>query len=342
MPDSNKPFRWGILGTGNIARQFCRDLQKLPGHRVHLVGSRSPDRAADFAQEFGGTAADDYQGLLDDPGVDGVYVAVPNTLHAEWTMGALSEGRHVLCEKPLGTSVAEAEQMFAAAEKANRTLVEAFMYRSHPQTQALVAAARDGTIGQLTHIRASFCYRTTQIDGNVRFDSDLAGGALMDVGCYCLDVSLLLADSEPTHVSATTRRHERDVDVMTAGTIGFANGVQATFTCGLDTQCDNTLVLAGTGGYIAAEWPWKPKQDASFLVKQSAKPRQELAPDEVAGPPPERRVETPSDLPLYALEAKAFAATVRDGATPFMTRDDSIRLARLLDRVRSEAVLVPS
>ncbi|MEM7808912.1 MAG: Gfo/Idh/MocA family oxidoreductase, partial [Planctomycetota bacterium] len=129
------PFRWGVLGTGNIARQFCRDLQALPGHELRLVGSRSGNRAADFAREFGGTAADGYHGVLDDPGVDAIYVSLPNTLHAEWTINALGEGRHVLCEKPLATSTAEAEAMFAAAEKADRHLVEAFMYRCHPQTQ---------------------------------------------------------------------------------------------------------------------------------------------------------------------------------------------------------------
>ncbi len=334
---SRTAFRWGVLGTGNIAKQFCRDLKSLPGHELHLVGSRSADRAAAFTREHGGTAADGYQGVLDDPGVDAIYVSLPNTLHAEWTKKALGEGRHVLCEKPLSTSEAEAQLMFDAAKKAKRHLIEAFMYRCHPQTLALVKAVRERQIGTLTHIRTSFCYRTTQIDGNVRFDKSLAGGALMDVGCYCLDMAMLLADAEPTDVSAVVRRHERGIDSMTAGTIGFDNGVHATFTCGLDTHCDNTLVVAGTGGYITAEWPWKPKAEAGFVIKQSHKPKQELKAGESAGPPPEQVVETPADLPLYALEAKAFARAVRENAEPFMTPNDSLRLARLLDRVRAAA-----
>ena len=121
------------------------------------------ERAADFCQEHGGIAADGYDALLDDVGLDGIYLSLPNTLHAEWSVKALKCGHNVLCEKPLATSAAEAETMFAAAKKAKKTLVEAFMYRCHPQTKAVVSAVREGKIGRLTHVRASFCYRTNTV-----------------------------------------------------------------------------------------------------------------------------------------------------------------------------------
>ena len=335
--DQHGPFRWGVLGTGNIAGQFCRDLNGLSGHELSAVASRSADRAADFCREHGGTAVGGYDDLLDDPGLDGVYVSLPNALHAEWTRKALRAGHHVLCEKPLATSVAEAEGMFDAARKADRLLVEAFMWRCQPQTRRMLQAIREGEIGTVKTIRASFCYRTTKFDGNVRFDPELAGGALMDVGCYCLDAILLFGGGGVSSVSAEARRHDRGVDAATSGVVTLDNGVHATFTCALDTQLDNTLIIGGTGGYLTATIPWKPGEGAGFTVKQAARPKQELKAGETAGPPPERFFETPPTMPLYAAEAEAFANAVRGMAEPFMTRDDSLALARLLDRARSSA-----
>ena len=327
-------FRWGILGTGNIAKQFARDVESLPGHDVASVASRSAERAADFCKEFGGDAADSYSALLDDVGLDGLYISLPNTLHAEWTMRALRCGHNVLCEKPLSTNLAEAEKMFAAAAKARKLLVEAFMYRCHPQTKAVVAAVRDGRIGRLTSVRASFCYRTNTISGNIRFDPELAGGALMDVGCYCLDAAMLLADSPITSATAIHRKHDRGVDVMTSGLLGFENGVQASFTCGMDTAADNALRVCGTDGFLTVAVPWKPVANAGYTLSRGTPPKQDLAKGETPVTPPPEFVETPASLPLYALEARAFAACVRGEAESFMPAADSLRLAKLLDHLR--------
>ena len=327
-------FRWGIFGTGNIAKQFARDLAALPGHELASVASRGAERAADFCKDFGGDAADDYSALLDDVGLDGLYVSLPNTLHAEWAVRALKCGHNVLCEKPLSTSPAEAEKMFAAADRAKKTLIEAFMYRCHPQTKAVVAAVRDGRIGRLTSLRASFCYRTNTISGNIRFDPELAGGALMDVGCYCLDAAMLLADSPITSATAVHRQHDRGVDVMTSGLIGFENGVQASFTCGMDTAADNTLHVSGTDGYLSVAVPWKPRADAGYTLSRGTPPKQDMAKGERPVTPPAEFVETPASLPLYALEARAFAASVRGEAEAFMPAQDSLRLAKLLEHLR--------
>ncbi len=335
MATTSGVFRWGVLGTGNIARQFCRDLKQLKGHELQSVASRSADRAASFCRDMGGTAVAGYSELLDDPGIDAVYISLPNTLHAEWAIKMLRGGLHVLCEKPLAISTEEATTMFDAAAKAKRVLVEAFMYRCHPQTLAIRQALADGVIGDVTSIRASFCYRTTKIDGNVRFDPTLAGGAMMDVGCYCLDAIMLLGGGDVTELSVARRMHERGVDAMTSGVVKLDNGVQATFTCGVDTQHDNTLLVAGTGGYLTAAVPWKPGDAAGYTVHRAARPKQELKPGESADPPPPESVETKATLPLYALEANAFAKAVRGEADPFMSRDDSLRLARAMERARS-------
>src|SRR5687768_14895650 len=161
MPE---PLRWGILGTGNIAAQFCAGLETATRTRVVAVASRSIESARAFAEKFQITSAyGSYADLLTDRGVEVVYVSLPNSLHHEWTIRALRAGKHVLCEKPLAMTSAEAEEMFAESERAGRLLVEAFMYASHPQTQAVIQRVRSGALGTLRHIRTSFCYRTTKI-----------------------------------------------------------------------------------------------------------------------------------------------------------------------------------
>lgn len=334
---SDRKFRWGVLGTANIARQFCADLKALPDHELASVASRSAQRASDFCREFGGTPTDAYADLLDDPGLDGIYISLPNTLHAEWAIKCLKTGHAVLCEKPLAVSAAEAETMFAAAERAKAPLVEAFMYRCHPQTQAVLKAVRDGVIGQVRSIRASFSYRTNRIAGNVRFDPKLAGGALMDVGCYCLDFATQIAGAEATHVQAVSRRHERGIDVMTSGLIEYANGIQTIFTCGMDATADNSLIISGTDGYLTVAVPWKPTVSAGYTISRGTPPKQDLRPGAKAVTPSPEFVATPTPSPLYALEAEAFAATVRGKAEPFMPKEDSLRLARLLDATKAAA-----
>ena len=329
-------FRWGILGTGNIAGQFARDLKSLPGHELVSVASRDPSRAAKFCADHGGDAAESYDALLDDVGLDGIYLSLPNTLHAEWTIKALKAGHNVLCEKPLATSLAEAESMFAAAKKAKKTLIEAFMYRCHPQTKAVVAAVRRGNIGDLRTIKTSFAFRVRNTSGNIRFDPALAGGALMDVGCYCLNFSMLLADAPLRSAHAASRVHESGVDVATSGVLDFDNGVLATFACAMDAQDHNAATISGSEGYITVAVPWKPNNDAAgYTLCRGVPPRQDAKPGETPTAPPPEFVATPADFPLYALEARAFAATVRGKAEPFMPEIDSLTLAAALERLRS-------
>jgi predicted dehydrogenase len=342
----NPTLRFGILGTGNIAGQFAAGVAGSHRCQIAAVASRSPSSAKEFADRHTSpaspTAYGSYEQVLSDPAVDAVYLSLPNTLHHEWTLKALAAGKHVLCEKPIATSSAQAEEMFDAAKKAGRLLMEAFMYVSHPQTKAVLDAIRSGAIGTPRLVRASFCYRTNKIDGNIRFNRGLAGGALMDVGCYCLHFSRLIMGSEPTSVHAVSRMHETGVDEMTAGVLSFENGSAATFTCGMRVQADNTASICGPDGYIEIPIPWKPPVDkATFTIARSMPPKQDGPPSfpssaAAASPPPRQTITTNAPAPLYGMEADDFAAAVLDGATPTVTSSNSLGNMRLLDQLRRQ------
>ena len=328
-------LRLGILGTGNIARQFTQDLRGCEHCTVTAVGSRGADSAGSFAETYGiARHYGSYDQLIGDDQVDGVYVSLPNSLHHEWTIKALQAGKHVLCEKPLAGNTAESEQMFDAAESAGLVLVEAFVYRSHPMMHAVMQQLQNGAIGQLRVIRTSFCFAITTIAGNIRFSSDLAGGSLMDIGCYCISFSRHFAASEPVNVHAVAHLHESGIDDFAAGVMQFDNGVVAGFNCGMTVQADNTAYLCGDQGYIEVPVPWKPPDKTTFSVKHSIPPRQERP--KGFGVPPVETFGIESTKPIFAYEADDFAATVLHGAAPRITRDDSVANMRILDDMRRQ------
>jgi len=330
-------LNWGILGTGNIARQFAAGMNSSRRGRIVAVGSRSHDAAWQFAGQFAIPAAHgSYEALLADRNVQAVYVSLPNSMHHEWTIRALRAGKHVLCEKPFAVNAAQAEEMFDVARRSGRVLVEAFMYLSHPQTQSILDTVARGDIGQVKIIRTSFCYRTTRIQGNIRFSPELAGGAMMDVGCYCLSFCRLVAGAEPDRVLSAGKLHASGVDEWAAGTLGFPNGVLATFVCGMTVQADNTASICGSDGYIEIGWPWKPQRLASYTIGHSIPPRQDARPGHSAASPPRQQFTVGAKAELYALEADDFAATVRDGAPPAVTAEHTLGNMRVLDQIRRQ------
>ncbi len=331
-------LRWGILGTGNIANQFADGINGIAGpHRSVLaaVGSRTAASAGAFAEKHRiSSAHDSYDALLDDDRVDAIYLSLPNSLHHEWAIKCIEAGKHVLCEKPISVTAAEADEMFDCAQRHGKLLVEAFMYRSHPLTHAVLDAVRSGAVGEVRLIRTSFCYRTKQIDGNVRFDPDLAGGALMDIGCYCLSFARLIAGGEPTAMHATAVMHERGVDENVAGTLAFDGGVLASFVCGMGVQTNNAAIICGTDGFIEVPVPWKPPvTGAAYVVDGMMPPRQDKAAPPKRGRE-ERRVDAP--MPLYGLEAEHFADAVLDGAPPAVSRADTVGNMAVLDALRRQ------
>jgi len=330
-------LRWGILGTGNIARQFCAGVLSAQRSTLVAVGSRSGASAANFAKLHRiPSAYDSYEKLLTDPGVDAVYNSLPNSLHHRWTIAALEAGKHVLCEKPFAVDAHQAQEMFDVARRCGRLVVEAFMYRSHPLTRAVKKAVYEGAIGELKMIRSSFCYRTTKVTGNVRFDAGLAGGSLMDVGCYCINFSRLFAGCEPVQVGGSGHFHESGVDDRVVGTMEFPNGVLAGFACGMSSQADNTATLSGTEGFIEIPIPWKPPaNDSIFIIARGTPPKMD-GPMKSPGTSPRETIRVPVQGDLYGIEADAFAAGVLDGAAPFITSADTLGNMRVLDQLQAE------
>ena len=330
-------LRWGILGTGNIARQFATGLNTSRRSRPCAVGSRTQAAADVFAQTYRVPAAcPSYDQVLADRNVDAVYVSLPNSMHHEWAIKSLHAGKHVLCEKPFAGNAAQSQEMFDVAQRAGLVLIEAFMYRTHPLTLAVIQAVRDGAVGQVKLIRTSFCYRTTRVAGNIRFSAELAGGALMDIGCYCVNFSRLFAGEEPSAVQAVGHFHG-GIDDLAAATLLFPGGIVATMSCGMTVQADNTAYVCGSEGYIEIPVPWKPPQArAVFTIARGRAPRIDSAASQAGAPPPRETRHVDAGADLYALEADAFAAVVLDGQRPFVTPEDTLGNMRVLDEMRRQ------
>jgi len=330
-------LRWGILGTGNIARQFVAGLTTSRRGIAAAVGSRQLQSAQAFAQIHQiPRAHGSYESLVADAQIDVVYISLPNSLHQDWTIRALSAGKHVLCEKPIGLNAAQAEEMFDAAEASGKSLMEAFMYRSHPQTLALVDAVASGEIGKLQLIRTSFCFHARKTAGNIRFVRPLGGGSLMDIGCYCISFARLFAGAEPTKIHAVATIHSSGVDDRAAGTLVFPSGILSTFACGLSLEADNSPYPCGTEGYIEVPTPWKPTTGNSrFIVARGTPPKMDN-PQSTPAPPPREVREIPVHQDLYGLEADDFDETVLDGRAARISPEDSIGNMRVLDEMRRQ------
>jgi len=252
-------MRWGILSTANIARAaVIPAIRASRNGDVRAVASRNRERAYAFASDLGiPQSYGSYEALLEAEDVDAVYIGLPNSLHCEWTVKAAEAGKHVLCEKPLGATAAECDQMDRAARKNGVVLMEAFMYRFHPRTERVSKLIRDGAIGQLRAIQSTFTFRLRRSD-DIRLQKDLAGGALMDVGCYCVNVSRTLAAAEPVEVQAFASWAESGVDSQMAGTLRFESGLLAQFDCALTLERRESYQAVGPEGHLAVSAAFLP------------------------------------------------------------------------------------
>jgi xylose dehydrogenase (NAD/NADP) len=225
--------RWGLLSTARINDRLLKGARRSDSVDVIAVASRDRARAEHYARERGiARAYGSYDELLADPDVDAVYVSLPNSMHVEWTVRALEAGKHVLCEKPLSRVEAEAARAFDVAERQGLVLMEAFMYRHNPQTLQFAELAADGAIGAVRLIRAAFSFAVTHA-ADVRLAAEYDGGALMDVGCYCVNAARLLA-GEPHRVMGEQVANDADVDLRFVGQLRFPGDVLASFDCALD------------------------------------------------------------------------------------------------------------
>jgi xylose dehydrogenase (NAD/NADP) len=249
MPD--KRLGWGVIGTANIGRAaVIPAIQASTNGELLAVASRDATRAADFAAGLAiPKSYGSYEALLDDAQIDVVYVPLPNSLHREWAIKAAEKGKHVLCEKPLALNATQCEDMHAAAEAHGVRLMEAFMYRFHPRIEKVLDMVRDGAVGELRLIHSAFTFRLTRPD-NIRLQPELGGGALMDVGCYCVNISRTAAGREPVEVQAYARWGASGVDEQLVGTLRFDDGLLAQFDCALTMERREECHLAGTDAYL--------------------------------------------------------------------------------------------
>lgn len=249
-------MNWGLLSTARINDQIIAAAAESDRATIVAVASRDKTKAAEYArQKKIPRSHGSYDALLADPEVDAVYISLPNGMHHEWSMRALAAGKHVLCEKPYSRHPAEVEEAYAAAAAANRVLMEAFMYRHHPQTQRVAQLVQSGAIGRLTAINATFTFFLKQ-GPNVRLGHDLDGGALMDVGCYCVSGARLIA-GEPQHLLGAQVVGPTGVDVGFYGTMRHANDVISQFESSFVAPRRQRLEVVGEDGVLLVEAPWR-------------------------------------------------------------------------------------
>jgi len=325
-------LRWGILGPGRIAPRIVRGVAGCPRAELVAVASRDGDRAAAFAAAHGiPRALGSYDALLAAPDVDVVYVALPNHLHAEWTVRALEAGKHVLCEKPLALTVDDVDAIATAADRAGRIVAEAFMYLHHPQILRAIGLARGGALGRLELVAGAFSFFLTR-PGDPRTDPSMGGGSLWDVGCYPVSFARRVAGEEPDRVGAFARFDERGVDRTFIGQLHFPSGLLAQFDSGFAAPDRQRIEIVGGDATLVLDCP--------FLT----------APD---GPPPSltlwrggeaTRVDVaPVDQVLA--EVEDLTAAILDGTTPRVdlafSRGSIATLIRLDRAARANAGLTP-
>ena len=303
--------RWAILSTAKINAALLGGARETSAVEVVAVGSRDRERGEAFAAEHGiGRVHGSYDELLADDEVEAVYIPLPNSMHLPWAERALEAGKHVLCEKPLSAHPERVEAAFDVAERSGRLLMEAFMWRFHPQTELVSRAVADGTVGAVRTIRAAFGFSLPDL-GNVRWSGELEGGALMDVGCYCVSAARLVA-GEP--VAVTGQQVTGEVDVRFTGTLRFANDLLAHFDCGVDTADRAEVEVVGSEGTLLLRDPF-----------HSLEPVIEVR----AADGSVERVEVERDNP-YACELRDFAAAVAGERSPRLGREDAVGQARAI------------
>ena len=318
--------RWGVLSAARIAREkVIPGIQRAERCRVVSIASRDVARATEVARQAGiPTAHGSYEGLLADPEVDAVYLPLPNHLHAEWAIAAARAGKHVLCEKPLALTSADAQRMIGAAEAEGVRLMEAFMYRLHPSWVAVRELVASGRIGRLVAVQSWFSYFNDD-PTNIRNILAFGGGALYDIGCYSVNLSRMLFEGEPTRVEASIQRDPLSgVDILTSGLLEFDGGV-ATFACSTRAEDDQRVHVYGTEGRISIGIPFNvpPDRPTHIFVTHGGQPPVDPATETI----------TFEAADPYSVEAAHFAAAILDGGPTPVPPADAVANLRVIERL---------
>ena len=319
------PVRWGILSTADIGMsKVTPAIQQAGNAEVVAIASRDGERARTAANTLGiASAYDSYDALLAADDLDALYVPLPNDQHAEWTIRALQAGKHVLCEKPLAMSAAQAQEMVEASKRAGVLLQEAFMYRHHPTWVETVRLVREGRIGDLQAVHTFFSYYNDDA-ANIRNRPENGGGALMDIGCYAINAARLLAGAEPTDVVGSVRRDpEMGIDTLSSAVLTFPGGVQSSFTVGIRSEPYQRVHVVGSTGRIEVEIPFNIPPHLPTRVHISA------GGDSPVAPATEVLAFDPSDQ--YTVQAELFGRAILDGRPAPVDPSDAVANMRVID-----------
>jgi predicted dehydrogenase len=325
-----EPVKWGVIGCADIAvKKVIPAMLGTDLSQVTAIASRSGERATAAAGSLGiPRAYGSYQELLDDPDLEAVYIPLPNHLHHEWAIAAAEAGKHVLCEKPLSTTSVLAREMIETAQRSGVKLMEAFMYRLHPLWVEVRRLIADGTIGELRAVQSFFSYHNVDPD-DIRNQVDAGGGALFDIGCYPVNVSRMLFETEPTDVMAAVRRDPAfGTDILTSVVLDF-DGRHATFTCSTQLEDDQRVHIYGTEGRLLIEIP--------FNIPPN-RPTRVLS---IAGgdPPVDPKIVTHQvdAADQYGVQADAFSRSIRQGTPVPTPPEDAVANLEVMERIFADA-----
>lgn len=334
----SEKLRWGLLGTGAIATAFARGLKTTRNGELLAVASRSQEKADKFGDEFAVPRRyGSYERLLADGDVQAVYIATPHPYHAEWAIKAARAGKHVLCEKPLSVNHPTAMAMVEEAALNNVLLMEAFMYRCHPQTAKLLELIRSRVIGDVRVIQATFSFHAQPNPNSRIYDAELAGGGILDVGCYPVSMARLVAGAalgkhfaEPITVGGTGFVGATGIDEWAIGCLRFDNGIMAQVSTGVGVNQENVVRIFGSQGWIHLPNPWVAARsggtESKIIVHRKG-----------VGEPEEIVIRTP--ITSFAIEAETLGAAILAGKRqvdpPAMTPDDSLGNMKVLDQWRA-------
>ena len=325
------PLRWGVVGTGGIAADFCEALTHSCCEVVNVAGS-SPDKARAFAARFGVAAwSNGLAELLAAPGIDAIYIATPHPLHEPQALASIAAGRHVLCEKPLTMDERSAARVIAAARRAGVFLMEAYMYRCHPLLAELLSRLNDGAIGPIRHVRADFGFRAPRAAGHRLFSPSLGGGSILDVGGYPVSFARLVAGvvervpfAEPVALTASGLIGPTGVDELASAHLTFASGFTASVTSAVSYDVGTSATVFGEHGRIELPNPWIPSGSRQALETGFTIYRNGRDPEAVT---------IRTDKPTYAIEAEyvAHALPATEPRWPAMTWADTLGNLRVMD-----------
>jgi predicted dehydrogenase len=322
----SEPLRLGLLGAARITPfSIMRSLPSVPEVRVTAIAARDRERAQKFAKKHDvASVHTSYEALVQDPNVDAIYNPLPNSLHAAWTIRALDAGKHVLCEKPLASNAQEAALMAEAAKRNQRVLMEAFHYRFHPLMARVLEILDAGEIGKLEHIHTAMCI-PLPMRSDIRYRFDLAGGAVMDTGCYALHMLRTIAGAEPEVVRAKAKLRTPEIDRAMEAELKFADGRTGFMECSLWSRklLKLGIWVRGERGMLHVMNATVPQLYHHISVKADGKKRRERVPSEAS----------------YTHQLRQFAAAVRGEAAPLITLEDSLANMRLIDAVYRAAGL---